>query len=312
MQSTPNLRDTDPHDVFVIEPDVVLAARADKAPLDQLYDVLSKSSDPQPSNAEVRIAPDFSATAPSVGATARASTVDDILLGDTEISAHQQATSKFARRAVMGLLALGSAVGAAAWQHYGDDAKAMVASWTPPFALASTPPVDAPRSATPAVAATADQAAAPSASSAQPAQAPVTAAVSPDQTQIQSMASDIAAMSQQIEQLKASIAEIKAGQVQASREPARATEARLAEPPVAVTPPVIVTRPRIVPPPPHAAVAPVRRPKQVFPYAPIAPAPPPPAAGPVSQTAVPSAQFAPQAQTAADGGPVVRPPMPVH
>ena len=34
MQSTPNLRDTDPHDVFVIEPDV---SRADKAPLDLLF-----------------------------------------------------------------------------------------------------------------------------------------------------------------------------------------------------------------------------------------------------------------------------------
>jgi len=31
MQSTPNLRDTDPHDMFVIEPDASLVARADKA-----------------------------------------------------------------------------------------------------------------------------------------------------------------------------------------------------------------------------------------------------------------------------------------
>ena len=48
MQPTPNLRDTDPHDVFVIEPDVSLAARADKASLDLLYDVLSRPSDPAP------------------------------------------------------------------------------------------------------------------------------------------------------------------------------------------------------------------------------------------------------------------------
>src|ERR1700676_4314834 len=81
MQSTPNLRDTDPHDVFVIEPDASLAARADKAPLDLLYDVLSHNSAPRPSDPapsqvrpdpELRIAPDFSASAavPSIDAAA--------------------------------------------------------------------------------------------------------------------------------------------------------------------------------------------------------------------------------------------------
>ena len=145
MQSTPNLRDTDPHDVFVIEPDVSLAARADKAPLDLLYDVLSRPSDPAPRAAgpgashRARFREQPSTSVPPV-AVARAPVaedipVNDIQLGDTEISAHQPPTGKFARRAVMGLFALASATGAAAWQHYGDDAKAMLAQYTPPFAL---------------------------------------------------------------------------------------------------------------------------------------------------------------------------------
>ena len=316
MQSTPNLRDTDPHDMFVIEPDVSLAARADKAPLDLLYDVLSGPSAPQPPQSapahvrpdpELRIAPDFSAdtAAPSPDTTARANVIDDdIQLGDTEISAHQPSTSRFARRAVMGLFALVSASGAAAWQHYGDDAKAMVASWTPPFALASLVSTAKPASTehAPAVQAAADQVTA----SAQPAaSAPATTAtVAPDSTpQLQAMARDLAAMGQQISDLKATIEQLKASQAQTASAPARTTEARLAEPRLAEP----LVRPRIVPPPSpapvHAAVPPVRKPKQMFPYAPIAPAAPPP------QTAAAPVQIAPQAE---DGGPVVRPPMPLH
>jgi hypothetical protein len=320
MQSTPNLRETDPHDVFVIEPDVVLAARTDnKAPLDQLYDVLSRSSDPRASDAEVRIAPDFSAAAPSVDATARAGADDGIQLGETEISAHQPATSRFAKRIVMGLFAVGSAFAAAAWQHYGDDATAALASFIPPFTLTSTPPADKPAAAQPAApaiqASVADQAATQPASLAQPADitAPAAAAVAPDQSQlIQSMARDLAAMGQQINELKASIEQIKASQPQAAREPAKAADVKPVEP-------IQLQRPKIVMPPARttaaAAVAPIRKPKQVFPYAPIAPAPPLPpqaAAAALPQTAVAPAQAAPQAQTAEDGGPVVRPPMPLH
>ncbi len=315
MQSTPNLRETDPHDVFVIEPDVVLAARADnKAPLDQLYDVLSRSSDPRASDAEVRIAPDFSAAAPSVDATARASADDGIQLGETEISAHQPTTSRFAKRIVMGLFAVGSAFAAAAWQHYGDDATAALASFIPPFTLTSTPPADKPAAAAPAIqASVADQAATQPASLAQPAEntAPAAAAVAPDQSQlIQSMARDLAAMGQQINELKASIEQIKASQPQAAREPAKTADVKTVEP-------IQLQRPKIVMPPARttaAAVAPIRKPKQVFPYAPIAPAPLPPqaAAAALPQTAVAPAQAAPQAQTAEDGGPVVRPPMPLH
>lgn len=310
MQSTPNPRDTDPHDVFVIEPDVSLAARADKAPLDLLYDVLSRPSDPAPvrPDPELRIAPDFSAhtSVPPV-AVADDIPVNDIRLGDTEISAHQPRTGKFASRAVMGLFALASATGAAAWQHYGDDAKAMLAQYAPPFAqvFAATPSKPAEPSVVQAPAAD------------QPAVQPATveaASTAPDQTQtIQSMARDLAAISQQITELKATVEQLKAAQQPvANASPAanvsasaRAAEARLTEP----APPI--TRPRIVPPPTqpaHPAVSTLaRRPKQTFPYQPISPAPPPPQQA--AAAAPPPMQIAPRAE---DGGPVVRPPLPLQ
>jgi hypothetical protein len=329
MQSTPNLRDTDPHDVFVIDPDVSLAARADKAPLDLLYDVLSRPSDPAPvrPDPELRIAPDL-ATRTSVPPVTVApapladdTPVNDIRLGETEISAHQPRTGKLARRAVMGLFAVASATGAAAWQHYGDDAKAMLAQYAPPFAqvFSATPSKPAEPSAVQASAT--DQAAA------QPATAEATS-TAPDQTQtIQSMARDLAAMSQQITELKATVEQLKAAQQQpmanaspaanaisaanaspaASASPAvspaaRAAEARLTEP----APPI--TRPRIVPPPAHSTVSTLaRRPKQTFPYQPIAAAPPPPQQA--AAAAPPPMQIAPRAE---DGGPVVRPPMPLQ
>lgn len=317
MQSTPNLRDTDPHDMFVIEPDVSLAARADKASLDLLYDVLSRPSDPASvrPDPELRIAPDF-ATHTSVPPVAVAHApvaddvpVNDIRLGETEISAHQPRTGKLARGAVMGLFALASATGAAAWQHYGDDAKAMLAQYAPPFAqvFAATP--SKPAAAEPSViqASAADQAAA------QPATAEA-ASAAPDRQTIQSMARDLAAMSQQITELKATVEQLKAAQQQpvASASPtpnvspaARAAEARLTDPPPQVT------RPKIVPPPAqpaHSTTATLaRRPKQAFPYQPIAPVPPPPQQA--AAAAPPPMQIAPRAE---DGGPVVRPPMPLQ
>ncbi len=332
MQSTPNPQQTDPHDVFVIEPDVSLAARAGKAPLDVLYDVLRdhsqpghadierldikpadiRLSNPASPDSELRIAPDFSAGS-------EASPPPDgngIQLGETEISAHRPAPGKFARRVVMGLFALGSAVCAAAWQHYGDDAKTMLAQWTPAFALASTPPAERPAAA--AQLAVADQASAQPASSV----AAVANAAPDPSLALQSMARDLAAMGQQISELKATIEQLKASQGQASqlqptqapvppREPVR-TEARLTEPAAAPPTAAPLVRPRIVMPPAHATAAPVRKPKQVFPYAPIAAAPPPAASAPVSQAAVAPAQAASPPQTAEDGGPVVRPPLPLH
>ena len=86
---------------------------------------------------------------------------------------------------------------------------------------------------------------------------------------------------------------------------ARAAEARLTEPAAPIT------RPKIVPPPAQPAHSTVstlaRRPKQTFPYQPIAPAPPPPQQA--AAAAPPPMQIAPRAE---DGGPVVRPPMPLQ
>jgi hypothetical protein len=326
MQSTPNLRDTDPHDVFVIEPD---AARADKAPLDLLYDVLSRPSDPAPSQVrpdpELRIAPDFSASAaaPSVDAAARATVaadvpVTDIKLGDTEISAHRSPANKLARGAVMGLFALVSATGAAAWQHYGDDAKAMLAQYAPTFSLASLASTAKPATteAAPAVqAAAADQVAVPpsaAAPSAATAPAAMASVANEQAQQLQSMARDLAAMGQQISDLRTTIEQLRASQAQMTQAqapltqaqvasaPAKTTEARLTEP--------ALQRPRIVPPPAHSTVTTLaRRPKQTFPYAPIAPVSPPQQAAGTAPV-----QAAPQPQLAEDGGPVVRPPMALH
>ena len=137
--------ETDPHDVFVIEPDVSLAARADKAPLDLLYDVLSNTSAPRPPNSELRVEPDFSAVSPEridpvfdTGVTDDPA-IADVRIDKTAISEHPAPTSRFARRAFMGLFALVSAMAAAAWQHYGDDAKKVIAGLTPQFTFASSP-----------------------------------------------------------------------------------------------------------------------------------------------------------------------------
>jgi len=169
MQSTLTSRETDPHDIFAIEPDVVLAARADKSPSDLVHDILSRSSSPQ-AHIQSHMASTASAGAsppPQVDTTFRPTNVNSIL-------GERPSSGKWAKRSFMALFALCSAVAAAGWQHYGDEAKQMIASWTPSFALSSllhteTPAV-AEQPGSPAVqvssqassqTATADQAAAP-------------------------------------------------------------------------------------------------------------------------------------------------------
>ena len=111
-----------------------------------------------------------------------------------------------------------------------------------------------------------------------------------DSAQLQSMARDLASMSQQIDQLKATVAELKAAQ--SSREGA---QARLIEPP---------PKPKLAPPI-RAVAPPVHRPKpayaQTYSATPVAAA-----------AAPPPLQIAPQATTAEDGAPLVRPPMPLR
>jgi hypothetical protein len=217
----------------------------------------------------------------------------------------------------MALFALCSAVAAAAWQHYGDTATQMIASWTPRFALASSAPAEkvpvADQATAPAIQAATDQAAAEPAASTQPAEtaAVTTTASAADQTQLlQSMARDLASMGQQIEQLRSSIEQIKAGQAQLSARPSEArAETRAPDPNL---------RPRLsaVAPPPvrPAAVAPRKPPKPAYSYsyspASVAAGP---AVPPVPPVAAAPSHAAPQVQeTASDDGPVVRPPMPLR
>jgi hypothetical protein len=250
---------------------------------------------------------------PPVDATFRAASVDDIL-----VQGERSSTERWMSRAIMSVFAMGAAVAAAAWQHYGDTAKHMITSWTPSFVVASSPPAQTPppgaqpamiaeaaptaaQPAPPAPAATQALVSAPTqspAAAAPPALAPTAAAPVPqDAAQLQSMTRDLASMGQQIEQLKANIAQLKAGQEQMaqqmSRDLTKASEAKAAEVRAA-------ERSRIspLPPRPAAAAAPPHKPKPTFPPSPTypaAPAPPPQ-----------------QATVQPDGEAVVRPPLPVR
>jgi hypothetical protein len=264
---------------------------------------------------------------PRVEPTFRAPAVDDIKVANEriELPGDRPAMSKFMKRVALGLFALASAGAAAAWQHYGDTAKVAIADYVPPFVLAWSQPTEKPAAAeqpgAPAVeAAAADQGTAADQAVAQPAQpaqaaAPVVSAVAADTTpSLQTMSRDLASMGQQIEQLKASIAQLKAGQDQMSREMAKTSDARTAE---ARTSGAMTSVPGLRPKPPappvRAAAAPVRKPK------PASSALPPPAAPAYPQAAAappsPPATAAPAPQspaTAEDGGPLVRPPMPLR
>jgi hypothetical protein len=330
MQSTLTLKDADPHDIFLIEPEIVRALRASKASSDLAHDAKTAPSAQQ---AEVapNVAPDIAPgmALPRVEPSFRAAAVDDIKVANEriELPGDRSAMSKFTKRVAMGLFALASASAAAAWQHYGDTAKAAIADHVPPFVLAWSQPAEKPAAAeqpgAPAVeAATADQGAADQAvaqpaPAAQPAQAaaPVVPAAAPDTTpSLQTMSRDLASMGQQIEQLKASIAQLKAGQDQMSREIAKTSDARTAE---ARTSGGMTSGPSLRPKPPappvRAAAAPVRKPKPVSSALPPAAAPAYPQAAaalpPPPATAAPASQ---SPATAEDGGPLVRPPMPVR
>jgi hypothetical protein len=333
MLSTLNQPEQDPHDVIEIAPDVVLAARANKPSQAPETNAVSGPSAP-----EVRVAPAPGVSTPSVDTTFRATTLNDI-----RIPGERSAFGRWAIRTLFAcLFAVCSAVAAAAWQHYGDQAQQVLADWTPPrINLASLFSSGKPteQAATPAVtAASADQASAQTAAAAQPAptappqlapatpptQNTATAAPQPPAavsstgaTQLmQSMAHDITAMSQQIAELKTSIDQLKTRQEQMSRDVAKVAEARIAEAKAAEAKAVEMRafeRQRIVPS--RAAAAPVHKPRPV--YTPVqASAAPPPPLPPVAAPLPPSQPIAPlpppQATVQPDGDPVVRPPMPVH
>ena len=192
---------------------------------------------------------------------------DEIRLDDLK-PLGERPTSKWGKRIVMALLGLCGAIAAAAWQHYGDHARAMAADWAPPFVLAALSSSDKPpateQASTPAAetaaadqAAVTDQPAAQPAAPAQPEQAaaPPAAASPAESSQLQAMAQDLAAMSQQVEELKASIAQLRTSHAQMAREVAKATEARGEARPSEPNP-----RPRVTAAAPsRPAAAPARR-----------------------------------------------------
>jgi hypothetical protein len=312
MHSTLKLRESDPHDVFAIAPQVVPAAWADKVLADITRDARSLSSDRQPAAASSAAA---GAAAPTVDTTFRATAAGEIDLPSNPPGNRpndRRSTGSWAKSKVtVFMFALCSALAAAAWQHYGATAKQMIASWVPPFALTASPPQQttglAGQTVTPAVQASAtDQAPPQNAPSAEPLEdvAATVTAPSPETAQLQSMARDMAAMGQQIEQLKASIDQLRAGQQ--AMAVAKTSEAKTSGPNL---------RPKTSSPPLRPAAALVRKPRPVV-YSPAQTAAVPPLPPPLPQAvpspASPQPLQPPQATTEPDGEPVVRPPMPLR
>ena len=330
MQSTLTPTETDPHDIFVIEPDVVLAARADQTPAAPSVDPISH---PVPPQADTTRDVAAAVSVPTVDTTFRATastaapaaseirTPEIAVPGDIHLSGRPPRGRWMARAIIGFVFAIGTAGATAAWDHYGDTAKTMIANWTP-FVLTPQPsqavakpavaeqpsPADAQGSTQ---ASATDPAPAPSAPTAQPVAGTAPAAAPPPP----SSAPDVAAMSQQIEALKASIEQLKAGQEQLSQQmaqqAAKANTARkisaLAAQPVPA--PTHKPRPAFSPAMAAAALASSRPP---------APAPAPQAAyrplpqpAPVPPPYQPRAQVVDQANVDADAV-VVRPPMPLR
>src|ERR1700758_1709706 len=120
MQSTLTARDADPHDdMFVIEPDVVLAARADA---------------PEPRRRDPDLRALVSEISAGVAAQAAAPKVDTSFRAAHVENKRGRWAGRFAVAFVFALL---SAVGAEAWRHYGDRAQATIAMVAPLLGLSS-------------------------------------------------------------------------------------------------------------------------------------------------------------------------------
>jgi hypothetical protein len=226
MHSTLNPKQTEPRDVLLVAPDVVLSNPA--------HGAMRYPSDPQ-----THMGSDFPAglPVPPVDTKFRPAAVNNV-----QVPGDRPSIGRRAVRAFTGFL-LTACIGGAgvAWQFYGDAAKRIIAMRAPQFVLTSPP---------------ATKAAPPHpASLAQPAPegaAATAAALSPESAQLlQSMARDLASAGQEIEQLKASIEQLKASEEQLSRDVAKASERNL--------------RPKISASPPRSAAAPARKPMPPFP-----------------------------------------------
>jgi hypothetical protein len=294
MQSTLTARAADPHDMFVIEPDVVLAARAD-AP-----DIRRRDPDLRALVSEISAGVAAQAAAPTVDTSFRAAHIE------------RKRGKRVSRFAVAFVFALLSAVGAAAWQRYGDRAQATLAMVAPLLGLSSLQPTSAPASAPAVAEATPEQATAPAAEATTPPAdtAAASAAGTPDQAQlIQTMSRDLAALGQQVEALKASLADLKAGQEQLARD-AKATEAKASEAKAFEQ----TTRAKVSALPPHPPATPVKKPKPYVPpvQASAAPLLPPPGAPGSAPVQIAPAPPPPPAVSAAPQDDVPRPPMPLR
>jgi hypothetical protein len=302
MHSTLNPKQTDPRDVLLVAPDVVLVARGDKELSNLAHDAMRYPSDPQ-----THMGSDFSAglPVPPVDTTFRPAAVNDV-----QVPGDRRSLGRRAVRAFAGLL-LAACIGGArvAWQSYGDAAIQIIARWAPQLVLTSSPPLEKPglpaQPTLPAVQTGAAKAAppqpAPLAQTAPEGVAPTAAALSPKSAQLlQSMARDLARAGQEIEQLKASIEQLKASQQQMSSDVAKASEQNL--------------RPGISAPPPRSAAAPARKPMPPFPppQAAAAPTLPQAAAPSVPRQPEPQPQDTAQPQAEPQLSSVPRPPMPVR
>jgi len=296
MVSTLDTGQHDPHDVLEISPDVVLVARA-------AADFPSLAPDAKAHHDREAVMGSPDAAIPRVDTTFRAA----------DTSGERSVHSKWLRSTAMAFLfALCSALAAAGWGRYGDEAKATLANYTPQMALSSLLPtslisgraaVATPADAPVAPAAATDQASQPTPAPQQAADnsaAAAPGALPPDTIQmLQSMEHDIASLNQQLSDLKARIAELKAGQEQLGQKLARVPEPRVSEArPVEPRPTKLGAPPR----PLGTLVTHRQKPPSYYPPAQAAYAPPPMAA-PV--------QIAPAPRPDADTV-VVRPPMPVQ
>jgi len=338
MFSTPNQQQNDQHDVPEITPEVVLASREDSKKPPTLASGIT--SDPANLRVQIGSAPPIDDVVPLVDKAFRAAAVNDIRNGGRRTTIGRSVVRAFV---AMLLVAGGSAAAAVTWQVYGNSAKEAIATLTPQLSLTSS-------SSTEARATAADQATPqPVTAQATDDTEPAPAAASPEQLPSQqSMAHDLATMGQQINQLKASIEQLNASieqlrnsQEQMSREIGKASETKASE--TKASEQAAQTKVSVLPPRPTAA--PVRNKPKPPAHAQTPAAPPvapraqttmvPPAAPraqtatlpPLQQAPLPQAPL-PQATPAAsaplpveasqqpeapsDGGPVLRPPMPVR
>ena len=183
MNSMPNPKQTDPHDV---------ALAALKQAYEQFEDTQLPRVDEQASKLEQDAA--------------------------RHPSDQQKHLAVPGRRGLIGLL-LAACIGAVviAWQSNGDAAKQMIARWAPQLDLNSSPAPESPVPAQPSPPAV--QTAAAKATPPQPAPPAQTAPEPPGQAQLlQSTARDRAAAEQDIEQLRASIEQLKTSQEQMVRD----------------------------------------------------------------------------------------------